>query len=367
MRDRWIAWRNRRLSDPRFQRWAADFPLTRGIAERRARKLFDLVAGFVYSQTLWTCVRMGLLESLRQGPREAADLARELRLPADSAGRLLRAAAALDLVEPVGGDRYALGAQGAALVGNPGLAPMIEHHRLLYADLGDGVDLLRRGGGGGALAAYWPYATAAAPERAAPAAVADYSTLMAASLPSTAEDIFRAYDLRRHRRLMDVGGGEGAFLTAVGARAPGLELTLFDLPAVTGRAEAALGRAGLLPRTRIIAGDFLSEPLPGGCDIITLVRILHDHDDTGVRTLLRSARAALPADGALLVAEPMSAAPRADLVADVYFAFYLLAMGRGRARSPAEIGAFLREAGFRRVEILKTRTPFLLRAILARP
>jgi demethylspheroidene O-methyltransferase len=190
---------------------------------------------------------------------------------------------------------------------------------------------------------------------------------MAATQPTVAADILHAYPVRRHRVLMDIGGGEGAFLAAAGAAAPALQLMLFDLPSVTERARDRLARAGVLDRTRIVPGDFLSEPVPQGADLVTLVRILHDHDDDGVMTLLRAIRAALPADGALLIAEPMSGAPRRDRVADVYFAFYLLAMGRGRARTPAQIAAMLRAAGFGRIRTLATRTPFLLRAILAKP
>jgi demethylspheroidene O-methyltransferase len=366
-RDHWFDWRNRRLTDPLFQRWAAQFPLTRGIAKRRAQSLFDLVAGFVYSQTLSICVRLRLLEMLRPGPQTSADLADRLGLSVDGAERLLGAAEALDLVDRAGPARYALGSQGAALLGNPGLVEMIEHHRHLYADLAEGPELLRQGGGQGALAAYWPYATSAAPQSETTEQVSAYSTLMAASQPAVAADILQAYPVRRHRRLLDIGGGEGAFLAAAGAAAPRLELMLFDLPSVTVRAHDRLARAGLSDRTQIVAGDFLSEPVPQGADLITLVRILHDHDDAGVHTLLRAIRAALPTDGALLIAEPMSDAPRRDRVADVYFAFYLLAMGRGRARTPAQIGAMLRRAGFSRIRTLRTRTPFLLRAILARP
>ena len=44
----WIlAWRDRLLGSPRFQRAAARFPLTRPLARRRARTLFDISAGFV--------------------------------------------------------------------------------------------------------------------------------------------------------------------------------------------------------------------------------------------------------------------------------------------------------------------------------
>jgi demethylspheroidene O-methyltransferase len=366
MRHSWIAARNGLLAKAGFQRWAADFPLTRGVAERRARALFDLVAGFVYSQTLATCVQVGLLEHLRDGPQSMVSLASRTGLSQDAVGRLLRAAAALGLVEATAGSFYALGPQGAETLGNAGLVEMINHHRFFYADLVDGVEPEGRAGRGH-LAAYWPYATSSTPRQASNESVAAYSALMAASQPTVANDILDAYDLRRHRRLLDVGGGQGAFLAAAGARNPGLELGLFDLPAVTKMAEAALDGAGLLDRTKIVSGDFLSEALPYGSDLITLIRILHDHDDDGVLTLLRSARAALPSEGALLIAEPMSASPSPDRVADVYFAYYLLAMGRGRVRTPKEIIAMAKAAGFRQARILKTRTPFLLRIVIARP
>jgi demethylspheroidene O-methyltransferase len=366
-REGWIALRNRLLASPRFHRAALDFPLTRPIALGRVAALFDLTAGFVYSQVLSACVDCGLLGVLRTAPQTGEQISQKLDLPQDSADRLLGAAGALGLVEDLGAGRFALGSQGAALLGNPGLAQMISHHRHLYADLAEATTLLRHPNRAGELAAFWPYATSSAPRAAESRSVKAYSALMAATLPGVAADIFDAYDLRRKRRLMDVGGGSGAFLCLAGERAPGLRLTLFDLPAVTEQARARLMCAGLLDRTEIIPGDFLSEPLPRGADLITLVRILHDHDDHGVATLLRAAREALAPGGALLVAEPMSGSARRERVGDAYFAFYLLAMGRGRARTPEQIQAMMRQAGFRRTQLLRTRAPMLLRAILAEP
>jgi demethylspheroidene O-methyltransferase len=374
-RESWINWRNARLCDPRFQRWAADFPLFRPIARKRAEQLFDLVAGFVYSQTLAACVQLGLFTLLAKGPMSLAALAERLDLSVEATTRLMGAAGALGLVEALGkgpaladgtgAARYALGALAAALLGNAGLIEMIAHHDILYADLGDSVALLRRGSG--TLASFWPYAVSATPSAKTAEEVGSYSALMAATLPGVAADVFKAYPIARHRRLMDVGGGEGAFLAAAAAHAPELELRLFDLPAVADRARARLARDGLADRAQVLEGDFLSEPLPTGSDLITLIRILHDHDDAGVLALLRRVRAALPADGALLIAEPMSNPKGGDRVADAYFAFYLQAMGRGRARSPKELNALLDKAGFTRRRRLGTRSPFLLRAILARP
>ena len=67
--------RDRLLASRRFQRWAAAFPLTRPIARRRARALFDLCAGFVYSQVLFACVRLKLFDALAAGPLAVAGTA----------------------------------------------------------------------------------------------------------------------------------------------------------------------------------------------------------------------------------------------------------------------------------------------------
>ena len=168
--DRFLAIRDRWLTSPRFQRWAADFPLTRSTARRRARALFDVCAGFVYSQILFACVRLKLFELLAEAPRSAAGVASSLGLPLDSTQRLLDAAVSLRLVERRSEERYGLGALGAALVGNPGVGAMIEHHRLLYLDLNDPVKLLRGDAPETELAKYWTYSAgdADAPVRGRP-------------------------------------------------------------------------------------------------------------------------------------------------------------------------------------------------------
>ena len=362
--DRALAIRDRLLASPKFQRWAVANPFTRPIARRRARALFDLCAGFVYSQVLLACVRLGVFEHLRDGPLPAATLAARLSLTPDATTRLLAAAASLGLAARRGPDRYGLGPLGAALLGNPGITAMVEHHALVYADLGDPVALLR-GERTTGLSAYWPYATGEAAPGAAE--IAPYTALMSASQPLVAAEVLDAYDLRRHRCLLDVGGGDGTFLTTAAARAPNLRLMLFDLPAVAERAAARFAAAGLSARATATGGSFLTDPLPTGADVISLIRVVHDHDDNAVSTLLRAARAALPPDGTLLLAEPMSGTAGAEPIGDAYFGFYLLAMGSGRPRSAQELENLLRAAGFSTLRRVRTRTPMLTRLLVARP
>ncbi|MGG5811510.1 methyltransferase [Falsiroseomonas sp. CW058] len=364
-RDRFRAWRDGLTAKPGFRSWAAAFPPTRPLARRRARQLFDLCAGFVYSQVLLACVRLKLFDLLEAGPLDEAALARRLSLPPEAASRLLAAAGSLRLVQRRDDGRWALGPLGAAMIGNPGIAAMVEHHAMLYADLADPVALLRRDRGGNALSRYWAYAGAAAPDALAPDRVGDYTALMAASQPMVAEEVIAAFDFGRHRALLDVGGGSGAFLAAVAKAAPGLRLMLFDLPAVAAQGRQRLAQAGLAARASVHGGDFTADDLPVGADLVSLVRVLHDHDDDVVRALLRRVRAALPAHGRLLIAEPMAGTPGAEPMGEAYFGFYLLAMGRGRPRRPEELRALVAEAGFGRAQLLATRTPLLVRVLVA--
>ena len=364
--DRWFALRNRLLGSALFQRRAASFRLTRPIAHRRARALFDLVAGFVYSQILLACVRLQLFDVLSEGPQTPAALAPRLGLAEDAAQRLLAAAASLQLVERRSHGRYGLGVLGATMVGNTALAAMIEHHTALYADLADPVALLRAQPGASSLAGYWPYAGAVLPRNLASEQVANYSALMSASQPLVAHEILDAYPLGRHRCLLDIGGGEGTFLIQAARHAPHLELMLFDLPAVAERGRACLEAAGLAQRARVTGGDFLKDALPRGADVATLVRVVHDHDDARVLTLLRAVHAALLPGGTLLLAEPMAATDGAEPMGDAYFGFYLMAMGRGQARTPEQLTGLLRDAGFEQIRMPGNRMPLQTKLLSAR-
>ena len=365
--ERWFRLRDRLLTSPRFRRLAASFPLTRPVARARARRLFDLCAGFVYTQVLLAFVRLGLADILAEGPQTVEALSTRIALSPDATARLLAAAVSLDLAARRGRDRFGLGPLGAALVGNPGIDAMVRHHELLYADLHDPVALLRGEHAPTGLGRYWAYAGVAAPEGLCGERVSEYSALMAASQAFIADEVLGAYSLRRHRRLLDVGGGDGAFLRAVAERAPHLHLTLFDLPPVAERARASFAAAGLGPRARAVGGDFLRDPLPAGADIVSLVRVVHDHDDAAALAILRAVRRALPEDGTLLLAEPMAGTPGALPVGDAYFGFYLLAMGSGRPRTPVELEAMLKAAGFARVRLRGTHTPMLTRLLVAHP
>ncbi|MFM8795865.1 MAG: methyltransferase [Betaproteobacteria bacterium] len=364
-RDRWLDWRDARLVHPWFRRWAMAWRLPRALVRRRARSLFDLMAGFVYSQTLLACVRLRLFDHLATGPQTLPRLAALTGVPEAGLERLLRAACSLQLLQQRDTGAYGLGVLGAPLVGDPGIAAMVEHHALLYEDLRDPVALLKADAPTGRMASYWVYANTAQPGVLSDADVAAYSALMSATQPMIAEEVLQAVDLRRHRCLLDVGGGEGRFVQQAAEHAPHLQLMLFDLPAVAERARERLTRAGLGRRCTVHGGDFAQDGLPGGADIISLIRVAFDHPDERVLAVLRAVHTALPPGGTVVLAEPMSGTPGAEPMGEVYFGFYLMAMGRGRPRTPEHLGRLLAAAGFGAVQLMPTRLPLQTRVMVA--
>jgi len=398
--DRWYQWRNRLLADPAFQRFARRNPFTRLIAQRRARGLFDLCAGFVYSQVLAACVEFRLFEFLRDGPQSRDAIAQHIGLDNDATDVLLRSATSLKLLQQRPNiDNvacYGLGIHGAALLANPGVCHMIEHHTFFYRDLTEPVELLKRARQQTMLSMFWDYAGAqqkqnrsdsnSVPNNDAIASQiqtssdqpepnrlpfggmggAPYTALMSASQAMIAEQIIDCYPLRDHQCLLDVGGGNGTFLRIAASAAPDLQLMLFDLPEVASLAQHAFLREPLVQGFSCHVGDVFNDALPTGADLVSLVRIIHDHNDAEALCILKRCRAALPPGGTLLIAEPMARARVGDPATDAYFGFYLHAMGRGKPRTAAELGLLLDKAGFVRHRQIATHMPMLVSLLAAR-
>ena len=363
---RWIARRNAIFGSSRFQYWAARIPFIKSVARDRATQMFDQLVGFSYSQTLRACVESGLLDLLADGPVGVDHIAAETDLSHDAALRLLRAARALDLAEEAYDDGWMLGQQGAVLQADPGTQAMIRHHHLLYQDLADPMELLRRDRKEPTtLSRYWSYAGAlhGAAERGAE--TRDYSELMAASQRFVADEVIGAFRFPKTGKLLDVGGGHGEFLRRVGGAYPDLKLGLFDLPEVANAARDPLGKDVGAKRLTCHPGNFFEDTIPEGYDIVSLVRILHDHDDEPAMALLRNIRASLAPGSRLLIAEPMAGIKGAEAMGDAFFGLYLWAMGSGRPRSPNEIASMLHAAGFTHSRQVATAQPVIASCIVA--
>jgi hypothetical protein len=172
--------------------------------------------------------------------------------------------------------------------------------------------------------------------------------------------VLRIYDFSGLRRIVDVGGGHGAFLATLLQANPDLQGVLFDRPHAMPGAMASLAEAAVIARCEFVAGDFF-EQIPAGADGYLLKTIVHDWDDERSIVILRNCRRAMPNGGRLIVVERVlpdrfeanrrhHAIARADLT-------MLIAFG-GRERTAAEFAGLFEAAGFRLAGVKETGMEF---------
>lgn len=365
--DVWLDFQEKCLTSQKFHDFAIRFPLTRPIVRKRQSELFDIVSGFVYSQILKSCVELGLFTNpkMRSPGASLEEVSNITGLGLDETRRLMDGAVSLRLFEKRH-NKYRFGDLGAALSINKGVLAMVGHHGELYKDLVDPIDLLKSGRRETNLSRYWDYARNDDPAGVDAEKIQAYSELMSESQLMVANEVIANFNFSDYKTLLDVGGGQGTFLSCVAQAAPDLNLMLFDLPEVAKRAEKNFSQKGLASRTKAHGGSFFDDDLPKGADLISLVRIIHDHDDEPSMKILKAAYKALPPGGTLIVCEPMSTGGSAHRISDAYFNFYLYAMGSGRPRPPKALLEMLSEAGFSTGKVLKTRAPLITSIIIAR-
>jgi hypothetical protein len=168
-----------------------------------------------------------------------------------------------------------------------------------------------------------------------------------------------AYDFSPFRRIVDVGGGNGALLAGILKANPALTGVVFDLAEVVARAGEQLRDLGLSGRCEIIGGDFFKE-VPGGGDAYLLKHVIHDWNDERATAILRSCRRAMDAEARLLIVEGVYP-PRIDQSDESRGAaandVNMLVCTGGRQRSEAGFRALFDAAGFRLTRIVPTEMP----------
>nr|WP_202487081.1 methyltransferase [Streptomyces sp. SID8354] len=164
------------------------------------------------------------------------------------------------------------------------------------------------------------------------------------------------------RTLVDVGGGEGAFLSAVLARFPEMRGILLDQPHVLEGAPDVLREAGVADRCETVPGDFFVD-IPAGADCYLLKTVLPGWDDQRASTLLRRVRAAMRPDSTLVLLEAVLL-PGNEFDLGKLIDLHTLVLTGGRHRTVEELDRLLRGAGLR---LQRRRPTSTLTVLEARP
>lgn len=165
--------------------------------------------------------------------------------------------------------------------------------------------------------------------------------------------ILPAYDWASAGALIDVGGGNGAFLAGILTRFKSLCGTVYDLPHVVAGAAKLFAETGVSERADAIGGSFL-DSVPAGADTYLLKRVLYHWDDVDAVRLLGNVRAAMGQGARLLIVEPVVGPTMDEFPTSRLYDLILLAMAGGGARSQEKIKALLGQAGLRWERMVST-------------
>lgn len=152
---------------------------------------------------------------------------------------------------------------------------------------------------------------------------------------------------------LDVGGGDGSVAEALLRRDPILACDVFNLPSVAPLLMRRAEDARLIGRLGFVAGDFLREPLPGGYDVLSFIRVLHDWPADIARLLLGKARDALAPGGRIVICEEFRTPDR--LAVQFFWTYFLTGVDAcvSRLREVEWYTAALTHLGFKDIRVLR--------------
>jgi predicted O-methyltransferase YrrM len=158
--------------------------------------------------------------------------------------------------------------------------------------------------------------------------------------------VVHALDLDGVQRVLDLGGGSGAYSIAFAQAQPGLKAEVLDLPEVVGLTREYAQAAGLADRVTAHAGDFEQDDYGDDYDLVWISQICHMMGPDENLSMLHKAYAALAPGGCVAVQEFLLDPDRAGPRQAALFALNMLVgTTSGDAYTQAEISGWLEQVG----------------------
>lgn len=322
--------------------------------------MLEMILTAWMAQAIAAAAELGIADALAEGPLPIDELAGRVGADPDAVQRLVRALAGRGVFRRRRDGRYELTPLAETLRRDtaPSLAGMARFvgsraHRDHWSELAEAVRtgnaVIPRLRG---MAVFDYLATEpdiAAVFNAAMTGVSELSTA-----PVVAGYDFAA--LGSTPTIVDVGGGHGRLLAAVIAATPTARGVLYDLPQVVAGAPALLAEHGVGDRIRIKEGSFF-DAVPGGGDAYLLKNVIHDWPDDEAVQILRNVRAAARPGSVVLLVEAVLPRHGRDFAGN-WLDLEMLVGADARERTADEYARLLTRAGFGRVRVVPTASPF---------
>ena len=164
------------------------------------------------------------------------------------------------------------------------------------------------------------------------------------SSTEVAGEVARVLDTSSAKLVVDVGGADGALISALLTTNPTLTGAILERPEVVPHAQAAIAGRGLSSRCHVFGGNFFTS-VPEA-DIFLLKYIIHDWDDDQSTLILSNCARALRPKGRVVLVERVVA--ESDCGSEAWLAdLNMLVLLPGHERTQREYADLISRAGLR--------------------
>lgn len=173
-----------------------------------------------------------------------------------------------------------------------------------------------------------------------------------------AKEVIKTIDLKGVKKALDLGGGPGTYSMEMARKIN--SVTLFDLPHAIAIAKDIIGKTRL-KNISYVEGDFRTDDIGNGYDLIFISQILHSFSDTDNLKVLKKAFKALAPNGLIVIQEHLIGPDRTKPVHGSLFAVNMLVNTRGgRSYTAQEMKGWLSSLGFKKVKHITRKDTVLV-------
>ena len=310
-------------------------------------RLNEMIRGFMPSRCILTALELDIFTAVGEGA-SAEQIGAGIQANARAAAMLLNALVALGLLAKSGGV-YTNTSESARFF----VQGSKDNHR---AGLLHTADIWHR----------WSTLTDAVRSGTrvptdrdhAPGRTRNFIAGMQRNAKDRAPQVVRALGTAGVRRVLDLGGGSGAYSIAFAKACPDVLCEIVDLPEIVPLTAEYVARAGVSAQVTLRAGDMLQDEFGSGFDIVMLNAICHMFSEAQNRDLFRRARQALAPNGRLAVQDFILNPDRTGPLHAALFSLNMLAgTDAGASYSEEEYTGWMQAAGFTGVSRINLAGP----------
>lgn len=172
----------------------------------------------------------------------------------------------------------------------------------------------------------------------------------------SASTVVGSLDLSGVSKVLDAGGGSGAYAMAFAGARKGITATVFDLPSVAPMTKKYIKDEGLSNKVKVVSGDYNTDCLGDDYDLVFLSAIIHSNSSGQNRILIQKCAHALRAGGRVVIQDFIMDEDRVNPPPGSFFSLNMLvATESGDTYTGSEVKAWLEEAGFTGIKRKNTK------------